>query len=426
MDTIFALASAPGKAGVAVLRVSGPHAWRAAETLAGRVPAPRYASLCTLKDSQGAFLDQAIVLCFEAGKSFTGEESVEFHLHGSVAVVKAVLGALGKLDGFRLAGAGEFTRRALENGCLDLTQVEALSDLIESETEAQRQHALKVLEGALSKKVESWRQDLIRAAALIEATIDFVDEDVPVDVSGEVCALLDRVEQDVVHELQGLDAAERVRSGFEVAIVGPPNAGKSTLLNALAGREAAITSNVAGTTRDIIEVRMDIGGIPVTFLDTAGLRETDDPVEQLGVDRARQRARAADLRIQLLEPGSDPLMNIGDCDLVLRPKSDNGGLGGISGKTGAGIPELFSRIAATFSDQVANAGLASHERHRVNLIGSLENIRRARLAMDKGFENQDLVSEDIRISFRYLETLVGKVDVEHLLDEIFSSFCIGK
>jgi len=247
MDTIFALASAQGKAGVAVVRISGPRASEAGLALAGSLPEPRRSAVRLLTDSAGGFLDEALVLRFQAGASFTGEDIVELHLHGSVAVVKAVLRELGRLDGLRLAEAGEFTRRALENGRLDLTQVEALADLIESETEAQRRHALRVFSGALGKKVSDWRLDIVHAAALLEATIDFADEEVPVDVSADVTALLDATIDAIQNELVGFEAAERVRLGFEIAIVGPPNAGKSTLLNFLAQREAAIVSDIPGT-----------------------------------------------------------------------------------------------------------------------------------------------------------------------------------
>ena len=308
MDTIFALASAQGKAGVAIVRVSGPLAHDACTQLCGRGVPPRGTILRVLRDEMGEPLDQALVLSFSAPNSFTGENVVEFQTHGSIAVVTAVLDSLSKINGLRLAEPGEFTRRALENGKLDLSQVEGLADLIDAETEAQRKQAHAVLSGGLGLLAERWRKDLIRAASLIEVTIDFADEDVPVDVTPEVTTLLSGVQLDLERECKGVVIAERIRHGFEVAIVGAPNVGKSTLLNALAGREAAITSEYAGTTRDVIEVRMDLGGLPVTLLDTAGLRETTDHVEGMGISLARKRAEEADMRVFLVE--SDEEMDV--------------------------------------------------------------------------------------------------------------------
>src|SRR6056297_728706 len=300
MDTIFALSSAPGKAGVAVIRVSGPQAFDVCYQLAGVVPPARQVSLRELR-SNGSLLDQALVLTFEEGQSFTGEAVVEFHVHGSVATVSAICECIGRFEECRPAQNGEFTRRALENERLDLTQVEGLADLLEAETESQRRQALKTFSGELGLKCESWRAGLIRAMALLEVTIDFADEDVPEDVTDEVASLLEQVAQGLSQEIAGFGAAERIRTGFEIAIIGAPNVGKSTLLNKLAGREAAITSQVAGTTRDVIEVRMDLFGLPVTFLDTAGLRETDDVIETMGIQRAVTRAKDADLRVYLTE-----------------------------------------------------------------------------------------------------------------------------
>jgi tRNA modification GTPase len=427
MDTIFALATARGKAGVAVIRISGPQAKSGAMALCGSLPPPRQAGLRQLRLA-GEALDEAVVLAFEAGASFTGEEVVELHIHGAVATVAAVLRALEGQGGLRLAEPGEFTRRALENGRLDLAQVEGLADLIEAETEAQRKQALKVLSGAVGAKVEAWRADLVRAAALIEATIDFADEDVPVDVAPEVLTLIGRVADGVSGELRGLSAGERVREGFEVAIVGRPNAGKSTLLNALAGREAAITSEVAGTTRDVIEVRMDLAGLAVTLLDTAGLRETEDVVESIGIERAIARAKAADLRLFLLDGDEVPLIAPAPGDIVAHGKADLGRRDGlaISGKTGEGIEALIAAITARLEGLAAGASVMSHERHRVSLrraLGAMESARNEVLA---GSERAELAAEELRMAARALESLLGRVDVEHLLDEIFASFCIGK
>lgn len=427
-DTIFALATAPGKAGVAVIRISGPQATAACRALSGGVPAPHRTSLRRLKSRDGVFLDEALVIFFPEKQSFTGEDVVELQVHGSMATVQAVLKELSFLPGLRLAEAGEFTRRALENERLDLAQIEGLADLIDAESEAQRVQALRVFDGQLGVKVEAWRRDLIRAAALIEATIDFADEDVPTDVTPEVLSLLDRVEQSLRAEVQGAAIAERVREGFEIAIVGPPNAGKSTLLNALAGREAAITSEYAGTTRDVIEVRMDLDGIPVTILDTAGLRETLDPVESIGIQKAVERAKQADLRVFLaMEEFDVPLRPEGE-DLVVRAKADviPGDDFGVSGVTGEGISELVSRISSVLERRVALVGTAIRDRHRQALEAGLDGLLVAKKELLAGSSGYDLVSEDLRSAVRSLDSLIGRVDVEHLLDEIFASFCLGK
>ena len=427
MDTIFALASARGKAGVAVIRISGPLAHDAVSEFCV-LPLLRQAGLRRLV-WQGEVLDEALVLLFAAGASFTGEASAELQLHGSTAVVARVLQALAAIDGLRMAEAGEFTRRALENGRLDLTQVEGLADLIDAETEAQRKQALRVLSGALGRRVEAWRLDLVRAAALIEATIDFADEDVPVDVSPEVRALIDGLLVQLRGELDGARAAERIRDGFEVAIVGAPNAGKSTLLNALAGREAAITSEVAGTTRDVIEVRMDISGLSVTLLDTAGLRCSVDVVERIGVERALERARQADLRIFLQADPAEVLMLLPEVDdLVVLGKADvrDGAALAVSGKTGAGIDWLIAEIATRLSGRAASAGLLIRERQRIAMQVAVSGLESALEHMAQAQALPELVAADLRASTRALEAMVGRIDVENLLDEIFSSFCIGK
>jgi tRNA modification GTPase len=352
----------------------------------------------------------------------------ELHLHGSTAIVAAVLRRLAEQPGLRLAEPGEFTRRALVNGRLDLAQVEGLGDLIEAETEAQRRQALRQLRGALGRRADSWRLALLRAAALLEATIDFADEEVPVDVTPEALALLDGVLDELRQEAAGVGASERIRDGFEVAIVGAPNVGKSTLLNALAGREAAITSDIAGTTRDVIEVRMDLGGLPVTILDTAGLRETQDVVEGIGIDRALTRAREADLRVFLVTDAAPPLLPPGPQDIVLRGKSDlSPGEGpGISGKTGAGIAELVGRLTAILSERAAGAGLATRERHRTAITSAIGALESARDQVIRGSGTSELAAEDLRRAIRALESLVGRIDVEQVLDEIFARFCLGK
>lgn len=428
MDTIFALATAHGKAGVAVIRISGPQAIVAGERLAGRLPDPRRAGLRLLRDSGGVRLDEALILTFEDRASFTGEQVVELQLHGSVAVVGAVLRELGTIDGLRQAEPGEFTRRALENGRLDLAQVEGLADLIEAETEAQRRQALRVLSGDLGTKAEGWRKDLIRAAALIEATIDFADEDVPVDVSPEVTELLDRVMSSLGAEIAGVSAAERVRSGFEVAIVGAPNVGKSTLLNALAGRDAAITSEFAGTTRDVIEVRMDIAGLPVTLLDTAGLRETQDKIEEIGIQRARERAGLADLRVFLVEDDQRPDFTPEADDIVLKAKADllDDKSGAVSGVSGDGVANLIDLLSEKLSQRTANIGIATRERHRIAMERAVEALTAAKMFAAMGEDMTELAAEEMRTGIRALDALVGRIDVENLLDEIFASFCLGK
>ena len=428
MSTIFAQASAAGKAGVAVVRISGPQAFSASSQLCGSLPTPRQAALRRLRSAAGEVLDEALVLCFTEKASFTGEETVELQTHGSVAVVNVLLAELGRFDGLRLAEPGEFTRRALANGRLDLAQVEGLADLIASETEAQRQQALRLFSGGLGELAAHWRERLIRASALLTVTIDFADEEVPVDVSPEVLELIAEVQTAIQAQVDGFGAAERIRTGYEVAIVGPPNVGKSTLLNALAGRDAAITSEIAGTTRDVIEVRMELAGLPVTLLDTAGLRETDDTVEKIGVARALERAKAADLRVFLIESDGKPEFDPAPDDIVMTSKADLSGekLGSVSGKTGAGVVELVEQIGARLSSKTAKAGLATRARHKEAMERCLVSLADASNRVALGPEFTDIASEELRISLEALNMLIGRVDVENVLDEVFSSFCLGK
>ena len=425
MDTIFALATARGVSGVAVIRISGAQALVVGCSVCGELPESR--GLRRLTDSSGALLDSALVLVFRGDKSFTGEPVVELHIHGSPAVVAAVLDQLSKLEGARQAVPGEFTRRALENGKMDLAEVEGLADLIDAETEAQRQQAIRVFDGQLGEKAESWRRSLIRAAALIEATIDFADEDVPVDVLPEVNKIIDGVYNEMQKEAEGVQFAERIRDGFEVAIVGMPNVGKSTLLNRLAGRAAAITSNVAGTTRDVIEVKMDLNGLPVTLLDTAGIRESDDFVEELGIDLALFRAEQADIRVILFDNNELPKIDTREDDIFVAAKSDlvDGSAFGVSGVTGEGVDELVDMIVRVLETRVSRVGVALRARHKTAIETCKNNLEHTKLQIEADV-GLDLIADELRTAIRAVDSIVGRVDVEDLLDEIFASFCIGK
>ncbi|WP_439139524.1 tRNA uridine-5-carboxymethylaminomethyl(34) synthesis GTPase MnmE [Roseicyclus sp.] len=427
MHTIFALATARGKSGVAILRISGPSAHDIGRTFAGTLPHAGETALRRLRDGEGALLDEALVLRFDAPHSFTGEDIVEFQVHGSIAVIRAVEAAIGATGLARMAEPGEFTRRALLNGQLDLAQVEGLSDLIAAETEVQLRQAQQLFSGGMREFAEICRADLIRATALIEATIDFADEEVPVDVSPEVGALIQNVLGRIDGQLAGYHAAERVRNGFEVAIIGPPNAGKSTLINKIAGREIAIISEFAGTTRDVLEVRVDLDGLPVTFLDTAGLRDADDVIEQIGVARARSRAAGADLRILLL----DGVQSQGDfspgvpVDLRYMTKADVTGVG-ISAMRGDGIDQLLRDVSSLLNDRVSGMSLASHERHRQALERAKGLLLVTKSVFQHGDDGAEILALHLRDAVAALDSLIGRVDVEAVLGEIFAQFCIGK
>lgn len=426
MDTIFARATPPGRSGVAIIRISGPRAFDVPGLFGAAAVQPRRPALRRLM-LDNRLLDEALVLGFAAGASFTGDPVLELQCHGSIAVVNAILRHLGQQQGFAPAQAGAFTRRALENGRLDLPQVEALADLIDAETEMQRQVAAQGFSGGFSARARSWRDDLLRAAALIEATIDFADEEVPEDVTPEVRVLLDRLMMEFDAARAGVGFAERLRDGFEVAIVGAPNVGKSTLLNALAGREAALTSDIAGTTRDVVELRMEIAGLPVTLLDTAGMRDGQDPVERAGIDLARRRAMAADLRL-FLGPKPDGIA-AAPGDLWVQPKCDSvpvaGGLA-VSGKTGAGLDALMEAIGAALSGRMPTEVSATRERHKQALGIAISCLQRARHHLDSGEGALELAAAELRKALAALNGLLGHVGVEDMLGEIFSSFCIGK
>ena len=438
--TIFALSSGRPPAAIAVVRVSGPQARAALEALA-KLPEPRRAALRRLRDPKSkAVLDDALVLWLPGPNTETGEDMAELHLHGGRAVIAAVLDALGRVPGLRPAEAGEFTRRAFENGRLDLTAVEGLADLVFAETEAQRAQAMRQYQGLLGGRAENWRQRLIGALALIEARIDFSDEaDVPEDLIGPALHVARELLEEIERTLRDEHRGERLREGLTVAIAGPPNAGKSSLLNRLARREAAIVSPYAGTTRDVIEVHLDLGGYPVTLLDTAGVRDSDDPVEQEGVRRARARAEAADLVLWVEEArgnGAAEVRNESKKQWIVRNKVDllnssqtestqRGGTFPLSALTGAGVDPLV-RALAGYAAEYFHTGepvLVTRQRHRDALRETADALGRA-LAAPGGQE--ELIAEELRLAARALGRLTGRVDVEDILDVIFRDFCIGK
>ncbi|MEM6546703.1 MAG: tRNA uridine-5-carboxymethylaminomethyl(34) synthesis GTPase MnmE [Pseudomonadota bacterium] len=424
-DTIFALSTARARSGVAVIRISGSLAHAAVRRGVGQMPPPRVSALRWLRDEEGSALDQVLMICFEEGASFTGEAAVELHCHGSVAVTDAVLAWLQRTPGLRLAEPGEFTRRSLEAGRTGLLEIEALGELLAAETDAQRRRAIKGLEGGFERRAEQWRQSLVRALALVEVTMDWADEEVPEDVSPEVAALIASVAAEIGQELEHYVAADRLRHGHEIAILGPPNVGKSTLLNAVAGREAAITAPVPGTTRDIVEIRCELDGAIVRFLDTAGLRHSTDEVERIGVDRARARAANATLRL-FLRPDSASLELFRDGDLVIWSMSDLGSGPGdlaVSALTGDGISELLAEVARRLGRHREQLGLAGTPRQAAVLEGMKRTLASAESAIPIGAE---LVAEELRNALGGLGNLVGATSTEDVLGEVFSNFCLGK
>jgi tRNA modification GTPase len=454
-DTIYALSSGRPPAAIAVVRISGPRSRVALEQLIGRVPEPRKAALAHVRDpATGELIDQALALWFPGPHSETGEDTAELQLHGGRAVVAGVLAVLGKLDGFRLAEPGEFTRRAFENGRLDLTQVEALADLVFAETQAQRRQAFQQLRGLLGDRAEIWRRQVIEVQALVEAGIDFSDEaDVPKDLVSRAMQIVRPLMAEITQALAGADRGERLREGLWVAIAGPPNAGKSTLLNRLARREAAIVSPYAGTTRDVIEVHLDLDGYPVNLLDTAGIRESaEDPVEREGMRRAREAAGRADLvlwlvdaaptdaRVQLsadcepLAAGAARWTVVNKIDLIgaeARPKLEARLAGEkevhyVSATTGAGLDDLVASIAR-LAEKVftTEPALVTRQRQQAALSEVMRALAGAGQLAGEG-AGEELVAEQLRRAATGLGRLTGRVDVEEILDVIFRNFCIGK
>ena len=427
-ETIFALSSAPGRAGVSVLRLSGPSAGRALRALTGRALAPaRMASLRYIYNVSGEVIDQPLLLWFPAPKSFTGEDCAEIHVHGSVAILESVVRRLSEI-GLRQARPGEFTRRAVEQGKMDLTEAEGLADLIDARTEGQRVQALSNMGGALRETYESWQSLILDGLAQIEGEIDFADEeDVPDALSHAAYPFLTKVMEEMQAALAGADRGRAVREGLQVAIVGVPNAGKSTLLNALIGRDVAITSPQAGTTRDIVEAQAVIAGLPVTFSDTAGLRDSEDAIEAEGVRRARARAEDAHLVVHVVR-GEDAGALPSDLQFLNVEQDRAEQVGSVvtgNALMGHGVDLLWAEIERQILEKYAgleNAAL-TRVRHVECISAAAENVDIARAKL--GFE-PELASENLRKSLKYIEELAGRSDMEQVFDRIFSSFCIGK
>jgi len=448
-ETIFALSSGRPPAAIAVIRISGPRAGMALERVIGRVPQPRRAALARVRDPEsGELIDEALALWFPAPNSETGEDIAELQLHGGRAVIAAVLAALGKIEGLRPAEAGEFTRRAFENGRIDLTAVEGLADLVAAETEAQRRQALQQLKGLLGDRAEAWRQQLIEALALVEAGIDFSDEDdVPKETMARALALVTPLVDEIAKAAEG-GQGERLREGLRVAIAGPPNAGKSTLFNRLARREAAIVSPIPGTTRDVLELHLDLRGYPVTVFDTAGIRPTADPIELEGVRRATEQAANADVTLWVVDAttlagagrevialpqGGLCWVVINKIDLLDAVESRKIELSFereltvhlLSGLTAAGVDDLIDHIEKYASEFfTGETVLVTRTRHRALLKETAQALAAARRAAIEGRE--EIVAEHLRLATRALGRLTGRVDVEDVLDVIFRDFCIGK
>lgn len=448
-STIYALSSGRPPAAIAVVRISGSLAGPVLEKLVGRVPEPRKAVLVRVRDpGNGETIDEALALWFPAPRSETGEDVAELQLHGGQAVIAGVLDALGRIDGCRMAEPGEFTRRAFENGQLDLTAVEGLADLIAAETPAQRKQAFRQLKGLIGDRAEAWRHRLIGALALVEARIDFADEaDVPEDLIGPAVHAAQQLRSEIVEALAGGGRGERLREGLVVAIAGPPNAGKSTLLNRLARRDVAIVSPYPGTTRDVIEVHLDLDGYPVTLLDTAGIRDSAEPVEQEGVRRARERAADADLVLWVIDGSAEDRRGFPEKKLDaskiwlvvnkidLTPSRGRGAVKNeyqficsISASTGAGMDLLLGRLAGFAGEYFATveAGIVTRARHRHLFEETVAALDRALAEAAKPGEHEELVAEELRSAATALGRVTGRVDVEDILDVIFRDFCIGK
>jgi len=443
--TIYALSSGPGISGVSVIRVSGPETKKVILSLTqGHFPKPKVATLKKInKINTNELIDEGIVIWFPAPKSYTGEDMVEFHVHGSRAIIEAVHSSISKVENCRLAEPGEFTKIAFQNGKINLLKAESISDLISSETEIQRQQAIKIMSGKSSDKFNSWREELIKILSKIEAKIDFPDEDLPNDILNNIKTNSDKIKNEIQKILDDQKVGERIREGFKIAIVGPTNAGKSSLINYLSRRDVAIVSEIAGTTRDVIETHLNINGFPVVVSDTAGIRDSKNEIEKKGIKLAFKSAYDADLNIVLIEPKSayftgflKELANNSKSILVVN-KSDLGiedmlyefkkySPIYISLKKEKNLDQLISTIKDKLKNQFINSEdiLITRERHRQHLeqcVSHLESFKNK-----NKIEDFDKAAEDLRLATRHLGMIVGKVDVEEILGSIFNDFCIGK
>lgn len=443
-QTIYALSTVYGKSGVAVIRISGNNALAALKKMTSLDTTkikPRYAYFVSLKNNEGNTLDKCLILYFKAPNSFTGEDIVEIQTHGSKAVISGVLSTLAQIEGFRMAEPGEFSKRAFYNGKMDLTEAEGLADLIDAETSEQQKYAMRQMEGGLKNLYDDWREQLLKILAHLEAFIDFPDEDIPNNVMSEMKNNVFKLENSVYEHLKSDNIGERLREGFRVVIVGPPNAGKSSLLNAIANREAVIVSDIAGTTRDAIDIHLDIKGYPVMFTDTAGLREANEEIEKKGIEIAYSKIKSADFIICLFDASKDgvqifdnirksfknnTLLVANKCDKLTSEQCsvlEKQGCILISAKQKEGISQILDRIYEFICERFTSNSnlLITRSRYREALQEVMENLQH--FSFDKEIE---LTAEDIRLAARALGKITGRIEVNEILDKIFGDFCIGK
>lgn len=430
-ETIFAKATATGRAGVAIIRISGPKALKACEHFGWNKPLPPRQTIYHRFTIRGEFIDAGLILYFKAPHSFTGEDIIEFQLHGGVAILNRVLKELSTLPSFRFARAGEFSQRAFLNQKMDLTEAEGLVDIINAETECQRIQASRLMEGHASEFFSTLRERILESMALLEAYIDFPEEEIPEEVASQIKESIDSLKQDIRHQLSSGESAERLREGFIVLLMGKPNSGKSSLLNAIVKREAAIVTNIPGTTRDLIETSCDIQGLPVTLIDTAGLRESEDAIEQQGVSRAKAKMAQADLVLYLCDGDEESLSEVVEVTspkITIATKSDLSPTPSfefdhqVSTETLEGVDELIKMIEQKLEKLLPPTDcFALHQRHRQLLKEALESL--------EGFSETSILeikAEYLRQAAMTLSDIIGSHSVEDLLDIIFSSFCIGK